>query len=136
MNIEPLIDLIERSDLPQLQKQVNKGFVIRALDAETERRRISDIIKALIDNVRIDEVVISTEEVIIYKVLATKDEWDIKYPFRLVMNIKDKWVKVSEVCDTLDYAILIYLATKHNQKDSGFPYFAERMLGIPERKDS
>ena len=130
MNTERLERLIESDEHSnQLQKNILKGFILRAKDKETERTEVRDLIEQVANEKKLASVVVSTDEVKIYTVYG-KDEWDIKYPFRSIYFKDGKWNRTSTVNPTLDTAFLAYLSYKYQGGNSQFTDFALKMLEI------
>jgi hypothetical protein len=130
MNTERLERLIESDkDSNQLQKNILKGFILRAKDNETERQEVKTLVEQVANEKKLSEVVVSTDEVIIYTVYG-KDEWDIKYPFRSIYLKDGKWNRTSTVSPSLDTAFLVYLSYKYQGGNSQFADFALKMLDI------
>ena len=129
MNTERLIRLIESDEHNnQLQKNILKGFVLRAEQNETERRKDREIIEEVgIKN--LSEVILSTEDLKIYTIYG-KDDWDIKYPYRAIFLENGKWLKINTISPSLDVAFLVYLEKKYLGYNSQFTDFALKMLGI------
>lgn len=132
-----VLDLVDKSEsINQIRKNIIKGELTRAF--ENVDLKYND--RLLIESVSFKsirgesfDVLVSTDEVKIFKIKLTNDDWDIKYPFRLIVFKDGYWQRVSTVCDTLDSAFLIYLQFKHlgeNSTGSSFSYFAMKMLGM------
>lgn len=130
MKTDKILELIDNSDLNQLQKNVSKAFIMRA---EEDNKIIEEdrlLIEQVANEKRLSQIILSTDEVKIYTVYG-KDEWDIKYPFRSIYLDKDKvWRKLSTVSPTLDIAFLVYLERKYLSENSRFTDFALKMLEI------
>lgn len=127
-----LEDLINSSDMNQLHKNVSLGFVSRAKEAEEDRRKLRDLVKEVASEKNLDEIVLSTDEVIIYTIRPRRavDEWDTKYPFRSIYFDGEKWRRVHVVSASLDQAMLTYLGEKYQGGNSQFADFALKMLEI------
>lgn len=127
-----LEDLINGSDMNQLQKNVSLGFVSRAKESEEQRRNLRKLVEETANEKNLNEIILSTDEVIIYTVLPrrTGDEWDIKYPFRSIYFKDEKWQRVNTISPTLDTAFLCYLEYKYLDANSRFTDFALKMLEI------
>jgi hypothetical protein len=133
MKLDTLNELVDNSELGQLQKNITKGFLARANDYELERAEKRDLIEKIYGNVAIDEIVLATDEVIIFKTLFRKrdgHEWDTKYPFRSILLKNGKWERNSTVSPSLDTAFLCYLEGKYLGGNSNFTEFAMKMLEI------
>ena len=131
MNTEKLVELLVKSDLPQMQKSVFGGFIQRASDRETKRQDDRQFIEQIANEKKLSEVILSTDEVKIYTV-SGKDELDIKYPFRSIyLGKKGTWERTNTVSPNLDLAYLVYLQYKHLGLNSQFVDFAMKMLEIP-----
>lgn len=130
MNTERLIRLIEADEHNnQLQKNILKGFVLRAEQNETERRKDRELIEEVANIKNLSEVVLSTEDLKIYTIYG-KDEWDIKYPYRAIFLENGKWLRTNTVSPSLDIAFLVYLEKKYLGSNSQFADFALKMLDI------
>lgn len=130
MNIDKLKELIESSELSQLQKNVMNGFIQRAKDEQERKSEDRQLIEQVANVKNLSEVVLSTYEVKIYTVSGI-DEWDIKYPFRSIyLDKQGKWRRVNTVAPTLDTAFLNYLEYKHIGWNTRFADFAIKMLEI------
>lgn len=130
MNTERLIRLIEADEYNnQLQKNILKGFVLRAEQNETERRKDRELIEEVANIKNLSEVVLSTEDLKIYTVYG-KDEWDIKYPYRAIFLENNKWLRTNTVSPSLDVAFLVYLEKKYLGSNSQFTDFTLKMLDI------
>ncbi len=129
MKTTTLQKLIDDSDLNQIQKNINKGFILRAEDAENKKQEDRDLIETVYGK-RAEDVVLSTEDVKIFKIRETKDEWDIKYPYRAIYFKDGKWLRTNTVSPTLEVMFLVYLENKYIGVNSQFTDFAMRMLEI------
>lgn len=129
---DKLHELIDNSDLGGLQKNIHKGFVIRAIEKEDNERKDRELIEkhAIISNGKGFEVVVSAPDFKIYCIHG-KDEWDVKYPYRSIyLDEKQNWNRSNTVSPTLDVAILVYLGHKYLGDNNQFADFAIRMLEI------
>jgi hypothetical protein len=132
MNTEKLKELINNSELNQLQQNVMVGFIDRANELEQLRREDRKLIEEAGGVNYLDEVILSNDDVKIYTVRPKeKDDWETKYPYRSIVKNKDgKWTRSCTVSPTLDIAYLVYLENKHLGLNSQFSEFAMKMLGI------
>lgn len=126
---EVVIDLIEKSEIAGMQKNVAKGMIIRGMDMiaanSAERRLVESFEKGHFS------IAMSNENMIMYKIVNSKDDWDIKYPYRTIFkDAKGDWRRVNTVSDTVDNAYLVYLEKKHLGDNSQFSLFAMKMLEI------
>ena|SRR5690349_1695956 len=129
MNTTKLEELIDNSDLNQLQKDITRGFISRAKEYEYNYSKDRELIEKIYSNKIYFTIVISTEEVKIFQLLNPKDKWDIKYPFRSIYLDKDNnWRRVVKVSPSVDAAYLCYLENKYLNSGSGFADFALKML--------
>ena len=129
--MQKLIDLIENSNANQMQKNVMKGFVNRSGELADKRKGDFALIEILDKYNTPLKVVLSTDDVIIYTVTGKDDEWNIKYPYRVIYkNDNGNWHKVDTVSPTFDIAYLNYLERKYIGGNSQFADFAMKMLGI------
>lgn len=127
-----LEDLINDSDMNQLQKNISLGFVSRAKESEEQRRNVRQLVEEIANEKKLNGIVLSTDEVIIYTIFPRRvgDEWDVKYPFRSIYFDGKKWQRVNTVSPTLDTAFLCYLESKYLDANSRFTNFALKMLEI------
>lgn len=126
-----LKELVQNSDLGQVQKNVAMGILTRAENEENSRRSFRDIVETLDKRTEAFDLVLTLpDEVIIYKVDG-KSEWEVKYPFRIVIQKNGIWTRYSVVCRTFDEAILSYFQGKYlGDEGSDFTLFAMKMLGF------
>lgn len=129
MNTEKIKELVDSSELPQLQKNVMKGFITRASEERDEECKNKKLIKEVAKERHLSKIILSTDEVKIYTV-TTYDEWSSKYPFRSIYFKDGRWRRNSTVTPTLDTAFLSYLEKKHLGSNSQFADFAIKMLSI------
>jgi hypothetical protein len=128
MTTEKIKELVNNSELPQLQKNVMNSFIDRAKDEQERKREDRQLIEQVANEKKLSEVILSTDEVKIYTV-SGKDEWDIKYPFRSIyVGKKGTWERANTVSPNLDLAYLVYLQYKHLGLNSQFVDFAMKML--------
>jgi len=129
--MDVLENLIEKSDLPQFQKNSLKGFTIRSKERELENFKIRNLVEEVAKVKNLSEILFSNDEVIFYSV-NSKDEnnWDYKYPIRSIYLKNERWNRTNTVCPSLDVAFLIYLEKKYIGENSEFSYFAMKILGI------
>jgi len=128
---DKLEELVNDSDLTLMQKNMTKGFIFRAKEDEEEKSKDRDLIKEVYSKENPFDIILSTEEVKVFKIYNSKDEWDVKYPFRSIfLNEKGKWERVNIVSPTLDTAFLCYLGQKYQGGNSQFADFAMKMLEI------
>ena len=122
-------DLIDNSDLTILNKNLLFNFVSRAKEQEEERRKVRYLMEEICRVRKLEEVVLSTEELIIYKI-KVKDEWDAKYPFRGIYFKENNWHRINTVCSSVDEVLLTYLGEKYLGRNNQFTNFALKMLEI------
>lgn len=135
-----VLDLVDKSEsINQIRKNIIKGELTRAfenVDLKDNDRLLIESVTFKVGRVEDFDVLVSTDEVKIFKIKNTnkkQDDWDVKYPFRLIVFKDGNWQRVSTVCDKLDSALLLYLQFKHlgeNSTGSSFSYFAMKMLGM------
>lgn len=122
--------LVDNSELKPIQKNILKGFVKRAYEAEEQNKKDRELIEKIASEKKLSEIVFSTDEVKIYTVFG-KEEWDVKYPFRSIyLNNKGVWERTNTVSPNMDLAYLVYLEKKHLGMNSQFVDFAMKMLEI------
>lgn len=127
MITEKIKELVNNSDLLQIQKSMMNGFIDRAKDEQEREREDRQLIEQVANEKKLSEVILSTDEVKIYTVRG-KDE----YPFRSIyLGKKGTWERTNTVSPNLDLAYLVYLQYKHLSLNSQFVDFAMKMLEIP-----
>lgn len=130
MRTEKLNELVEKSDLNQIHKNIMKGFIQRAEEWQTERTDERALIELIANEKRLDEVVVSTPEFKIYTV-AKGNPWDEKFPYRVIfLDESGKWVSLHTVSPSVDSALLVYLEYKYAGPNSQFALFAHKMLDM------
>lgn len=130
MTTDKIKELINNSEIPTIQKNRLNGFIDRAKAEQEREHQDRELIEKVANEKKLSEVVLSTDEVKIYKV-SGNDEWDIKYPFRSIyLGIKGTWERTNTVSPTFDLAYLVYLQYKHLGLNSQFVDFAVKMLDI------
>lgn len=130
MNTEKIIELVDNSEFPQIQKNLMKGFIDRAKEEKEEKQKDRQLIEQVANEKKLAEIVLSTDEVKIYTVIV-KDEWEAKYPFRSIyVDENGNWRRTHIISPTFDVAFLVYLQYKHLGDNSQFADFAMKMLGI------
>lgn len=131
MNTDRLLQLIEESDMVQMQKNVSRGFVHRAKENEDKRAEARELIEKVYNKCTLEDISIITDEFIIFKIIGRKgDEFDIKYPYRSIFFKDNKWYRIHTVCTSIDEALLAYLGEKYLGSNNTFAYFAMKMLEI------
>ena len=130
MTADKLSELVNNSELSQLQKNLMLGFIANAMEAKNknsiDRKLIEE--KAGINN--ISEVLLSNDDVKIYKVTG-KEEWEVKYPYRSIYcDKKGVWRSTNMVSPSFDVAFIVYLEAKYLDSNSKFSDFALKMLEI------
>lgn len=130
MKTDKIKELVNGSDLPEIQKNILNGFVDRAKDEDERKQEDRQLIEQVTRENKLSEVILSTDEVKIFTV-SGKDEWDTKYPYRSIyLSKKGTWERTNTVSPTLDTAFLVYLEHKHLDANSRFVDFALKMLEI------
>lgn len=122
-------DLIDNSDLTILNKNLLFNFVSRAKEQEEERRKVRYLIEEICRVRKLEEVVLATEELIIYKI-KVKDEWDAKYAFRGIYFKENNWHRIHTFCTSVDEVLLTYLGEQYLGNNNQFANFALKMLEI------
>jgi hypothetical protein len=131
MKTDKLEELIDGSDLNQMQKNITKGFILRAKEDLEEVGKDRKLIEETYSKDMYFDIILSTEEVKIFKIKNSKNKWDVKYPYRSIfLKDKGKWERVSTVSPSLDIAFLNYLGLKYDGYSTRFADFAMRMLEI------
>lgn len=130
MNIQALEDLLAKSELNTLQKNLLSRFIARAKHEQNKKNEYLQLVEQVANERRVSEILYSNDEVIIYSING-KDEWDIKYPIRgIFINENKVWKRIHNVSPSFDLAYLNYLEKKHLGDNSQFTDFAIKMLGI------
>jgi hypothetical protein len=129
MIIEKLKELVSNSDLKPYQKNSMAGFIARAKAYEEANMSDVVLIEQIVKGTKYPDVIISTDEVKIYRVSGT-DEWSVKYPYRSIFLKDGRWMRSDTVSPTLEIAMLVYLEKKYDGDNSQFTSFAMRMLRI------
>lgn len=130
MNTDKLKELVNNSELSQVQKNIMNGFVQRASDAQDKKSEDRLLIEQVAHEKHLSQIVLSTDEVKIYTVNGS-DKWDIENPYRSIfVGKKGTWERSGMVSPSLDTAFLVYLQTKHLGFNSQFADFAIKMLEI------
>lgn len=130
-NTEKLVEFVNNSELPQLQKSVMIGFITRAENQEADKQEDRMLIEQVANEKNLSRVILSTDEVKIYTVNG-KGEWDTKYPYRSIyIDKKGTWQRSCTVSPSLDIAFLVYLQNKYLGLNSQFTEFALKILEIP-----
>jgi len=81
--------------------------------------------------IKIDSIIYSGENVIIYKVIPKDTEhWDTKYPYIYIILKNEKWSRLTTVSPDFNFCFLYYLEEKHLGLNSQFAQFAMKMLGV------
>lgn len=130
MTTEKIKDLINCSELPQLQKNVMNGFVDRAKEQEEKKREERELISSICTK-SIEDVIFSSDDVKIFTIRG-KDDWDKEYPYRSIFLKDGKWITTNVVSPNFDLAFLVYLQHKHLGYNSQFVDFAMKMLEMPK----
>lgn len=128
--MKELTDLIENSQLKPIQKMRAQGLVELGTKSLSKIEADTKIIANFTGEI-VEEVILSTNDVKIYKIVSKPDdEWTTKYPYRFVFMGKINWRRGSTVCVTFDECLLSYLAAKHDGENSQFANFAMKMLSL------
>lgn len=129
--MDTIIELIEISDLNQMQKNIQKGRYLRGEELQKEKQQVRSLVEQSMGwTMQNFSVIASFEDVIFVKVENSKDKWDIAYPFRVVILKNNTWRRITTVFSTIDEAMLSYLEHKHLDGNSRFTNFACKMLDI------
>lgn len=129
---EVLNELVDATTLVPIQKSMIKGFISRSQDREDIDKELIKLLHTLGAS-NATGIVLSSPTIVIY-VVQGKDEWDIKYPYRVCYRkdiLHDKWNLANTVSPTLDLAMLVALQVKYLGYNSQFTEFATKMLEIP-----
>ena len=134
MNGEKIIELINQSELPPLQKNIFIGFIKRKTEEHQKHIEDKRLIEKVCNEKNVSEILLSNEDVKIYTI-SGKDEWDKKYPYRVMFYHNRQWTRCNTVSDNFDQAFLLYLECKHLQsRRYSFTEFCNKILGIEEPK--
>lgn len=127
--------ILSNSNIRDFDKNIINRFISN-LECDIfklqEKFKLADNDKQLIEEVtkmKMDiDIILSTEDVVIYKV-ASKKDWYLQYPYRAIYRNKEgNWVQIKTVMQNLDIAYLNYLEHKHLGLNSQFAEFAIKML--------
>ena len=124
-----LLRLIDEAEMPLIEKLSLTRVLKRAASYEDKRMEDRTLVKDVSAAKNLLEVVFSTDDVKIYTVYSN-DEWDVKYPYRIIFMREGKWENINNVAQTFDIAFLIYREYRHLGLNSQFSTFAKKMLGI------
>lgn len=128
---EKIIELVNSSTLNVMQKIWAKRLIVKAIDTEEKEQKDKELIKEISREKNNFEVLLSTDEVKIYKIEGAKD-WDLKYPYRSIyLDEQGNWRRTATVSPNLDYALLTYLQYSKLGEDNEFVTFAAKMLEMP-----
>jgi len=128
--LENIVGLVDSSDYSQTQKNIMKGFVLRAEDKESNSSSDRELIQKISINEKVSEVLLSNDDVKIYTIQG-RDDFDIKYPYRIIfINSDGNWERCITASPNLDVVFLVYLQVKHLGHNSQFSDFSMKMLGI------
>jgi len=131
MNTERLEQLIDGSDMNQMQKNISKGFISRAKENEDKRSEVRDLIEKIYSKCTLESIPIIADEFIVFKIIGKKDdEWDTKYPYRGIFFKDNKWNRIHTVCTSVDEVLLTYLGEKYLGGNSQFADFTMKMLNM------
>ena len=129
INTDKISQLIEDSDMNQMQKNSHLGFIFRAKENEDKRTEVQDLIEKVYGKCTLESIPIITDDFIVFKVIGRKDDdWDVRYPYRGIFFKNDKWSRIHTVCSSVDEFLLIYLGEKYLGCNSPFADFAMKML--------
>lgn len=138
---ENILKLIADSGYSGHDKNQMASFVKTASTNEKQHINDLNIIDYTCDDIydgclKIKKIVLSTDDVKIYKIVAKENGFDDdsnhfhnSNPFRLIYKKSEgNWVGCGTVASSLDEALLVYLQYKHLGENSQFSEFASRML--------
>lgn len=127
---DKLKELVGNSELNLREKMLLNAFIDRATDGNQKRSQDRKLIEQVANEKNLSEVIISTDDVKIYKISGI-DEFDIKYPYRLIyLNKEGIWKRAQTVSPDLDVSLLVYLEYKYLGFNGRFAEFAIKMLGM------
>jgi len=131
MKTDKIKEFIENSDLNTLQKNIFTGFLDRMEQIENTRIEDRTLIEQVANEKHLSEVLFSNDEVKIYSIFPSKNDWDVKFPIRSIfINEKGVWQRSCTVSPNFDIAYLVYLEKKYLGENSQFVEFSMKMLGI------
>lgn len=129
--MEKILNLIENSEDSNFTKIRMKSFVNRANEAIQEHQSDMNLISEVGHERKAFEIILSTDEIKVYKTLNTKGEIVNEYPYKFIYkNLEGKWVNSHTISPSFDVTLLSYLEEKYCGLNSQFSLFASRMLGI------
>lgn len=128
-----LIESINNNpDFSLARKIQYKNIVQRGREDLSNNLKVRDIVFMNGNPASDYDVITFTDELIIYKVgkyITNETEWDVKYPYRILIYKNDKWDRIASVCRTYDEALILYLSEKYIGSSRGSEWVM-RMLGI------
>lgn len=111
-------------ELNPMQKNHFRGMLNNAVADRLKNDEANDIINSVDKSVKVSEIVLHTDEVIIYKT------YDKDYPFGGVFYKDEKWNRLSNISDTFDKLILVYLSIKYSGRSES-TYYVAKLLDMP-----
>lgn len=134
MRTDILKTLVANSEMSTLQKNMLQGFISRAEEDKGNYDLKRDLIEKIGKEKYIEEIIISTEDLIAYKVHPKGEtDWETLYPYRFIYYKGGNWTRCNTVCHSIDVALLTFLGCKYLKDDNDFAFFASKMLGIENK---
>lgn len=130
--VEKLNELVDKSEFAPIEKMQAGRFLHQSdnlLKLDRDQRDLVENVAGV--TIKIDSIIYSGEDVIIYKVIPKDSEhWDTKYPYRYIILKNEKWSRGTNVTPDFNSCFLYYLEEKHLGLNSQFAQFAMKMLGV------
>ncbi len=130
--IEKLNKLVDKSEFSPLEKLQAGRFLHQSNNLVKLEKCQIDLVEIIAgQKTKIEIIIYSGEDVIIYKVIPKDSEhWDTKYPYRYIILKNKKWSRGTTVSPDFNSCFLYYLEEKHLGLNSQFAEFAMKMLGV------
>lgn len=129
-SLELLNDLIEKTELPSMQKRRLKGLVQFAHEEKEQSQIDRKFVEETASEKHLVDIVLKTDSIIIYAVYGS-DDWAVKYPYRSIyLNKKHQWQRCGTVSHSLESAFLIAIGERQLGGNSNFYSFAAKMLEL------
>lgn len=133
--LEKVIELINESELSQIQKHVGIGKIRNTQVKESNEDFTRNRIISVSNEKKQFTIVLDSPDIIIYKLTNPnpKDDWDRDYPYHgIYMDRDQNWRRHSTVSPSFELAFLNLIATRQLGENDGksFVSFAAKMLEI------
>lgn len=104
----------------QIQRNVAVGSVLRNFQVEEDKNNLIKQIETDDHHADVSEIIYSDEVGVIFKQRPRKadDKWDNLYPYRVAVKTEKRgWKMATTVCDTVDSAMILLIATKKERQN-------------------